>query len=140
MFGRHRCALGFAALFLAGCDLPKDPDETLERVRQGTLRAGLVAGERHRDSDRERLARLTARLNAKLDLVEGDAHALVDGLEKGDLDLVVSLPKNTPFRKPGYTHPVAPPMDGEKPPVWAVPAGENAWLLELNRFIEADRP
>lgn len=133
--------LGMSVLVLAGCDLPKDPDGTLDRVREGTLRAGLIAGEPYQEQDWNRLTRLAARLNARLEIVVGGAHGLVRRLEKGELDLVASLPKDTPFKSPGFTHPVGPPpFEGAMPPVWAVPAGENAWLQELNRFLEAEEP
>ena len=37
------CAL--MAALVAGCGVPRDPETTLERVRGGTLRAGITASE-----------------------------------------------------------------------------------------------
>lgn len=121
---------------LAACGLPRDPHGTLTRVEGGQLRAGLVAGEPNLDSDRARLTTLAASLNATLEPQTGDPHDLMMKLERGDLDIIASLPKDTPFKQAGFTHPAAPKSAGdETPPVWAVRAGENAFLFRVNQFL-----
>lgn len=135
---RAAVIMGIAAA-LSGCDLPKDPQGTLERVEGGVLRAGLVAGAAESSADRVRLAALAAVLGAELRVQEADVHELMSRLEKGDLDVVASLPKRTPFKNAGYTHSVdKAPMSGNGPPVWAVARGENAWLLALNRIVASE--
>lgn len=129
-------------LALAACGAPKDPHATLQTVQGGQLRAGLVAAEANLADDRAKLRALAAELEAELVLQTGDAHALMQKLEKGELDVVASLPKDTPFKKAGFTHPAGPePAPDAKPPVWAVRAGENAWLLRVNTFLmESGQP
>lgn len=59
-----------AALVLAGCSLPRDPEGTLQRATGGTIRAGVTA--------REPWARLEGEAPAgvEVDLVEGFAREI----------------------------------------------------------------
>lgn len=121
---------------LTACGLPKDPNGTLQTVQGGELRAGLVAGQPYAEADRARLQRLADSLGATLSVREADAHFLMKELKEGRLHLVASVPRNTPFKHAGFTHPAGPkPPDQAKPPVWAVPPGENAFLLAVNSFL-----
>lgn len=86
-----------AALVLAGCSLPRDPEGTLQRATGGTIRAGVTA--------REPWARLEGEAPAgvEVDLVEGFAREidaevrwlpgaeaeLMAALETGQLDVIV---------------------------------------------------
>ncbi len=124
------------AATLTACGLPKDPNDTLQTVQGGELRAGLIAGQPGAARDRALLQDFADSLGAELAIEEGDAHGLMKKLAEGELNLVTSLPKNTPFKHAGFTHPAGPkPADQAKPPVWAVPPGENAFLLTVNRFL-----
>lgn len=118
---------------VAACDLPRDPHGTLESVQGGTLRAGLVAAEPDEAKDLARLEAFAASLNAELQVRTGGSHDLVEALENGELDLVASLPKSTPFATVGFSA----PFDGpdEKKRVWAVRPGENGFLLKADRFL-----
>ncbi|WP_022698672.1 hypothetical protein [Euryhalocaulis caribicus] len=137
-----RILLLVLGLGLAACGAPRDPHSTLKAVEGGQLRAGLVAGVAGLADDRAKLQALASEMDAELVTQTGDAHALMRKLERGELDIVASLPKNTPFMKAGFSHPAGPRAAPDaKPPVWAVRAGENAWLLRVNIFLmqtEAD--
>ncbi|PVE23333.1 hypothetical protein DC522_16490 [Microvirga sp. KLBC 81] len=126
---------------LAGCDLPRDPEETLEAVRGQELRVGVLKFGENAEKDRPIVERLAASLEAKLVYVEGDAHALFEDLKRGHLHLVIGgVPETTPFEKElGLSKPVG-PLHGareEEDRVIAVRPGENAFLLRVNQAIEA---
>jgi|SRR5918993_1926167 hypothetical protein len=126
---------------LAACDLPRDPEKTLEAVRGQELRVGVLKFGQNAEKDRPVVERLAASLEAKLVYVEGDAHALFEDLKRGHLHLVIGgVPESTPFGKElGLSKPVG-PLHGaheEEDRVLAVRPGENAFLLRVNEVIEA---
>src|SRR5829696_9843751 len=83
---------------LAGCDLPRDPEETLETVQGQELRVGVLKFGQNADKDRPIVERLATSLGSKPVYVEGDAHALFEDLKRGKLHLVIGgVPKPTPF-------------------------------------------
>jgi hypothetical protein len=128
---------------LAGCDLPRDPEETLETVQGQELRVGVLKFGQNADKDRPIVERLAKNLEAKLVYVEGDAHALFEDLKRGHLHLVMGgVPESTPFEKElGLSKPVG-PLHGaheEEDRVMAVRPGENAFLLRVNEVTEAAR-
>lgn len=126
---------------LAGCDLPLDPEETLETVQGQELRVGVLKFGENADKDRPIVERLAGSLGSKPVYVEGDAHALFGDLKRGHLHLVIGgVPESTPFAKElGLSKPVG-PLHGaheEESRVIAVRPGENAFLLRVNQAIEA---
>jgi hypothetical protein len=126
---------------LAGCDLPRDPEKTLETVQGQDLRVGVLKFGENADKDRPIVERLARSLGAKLVYVEGDAHALFEDLKRGHLHLVIGgVPESTPFAKElGLSKPVG-PLHGareDEDRVIAVRSGENAFLLQVNEAIEA---
>jgi hypothetical protein len=126
---------------LAGCDLPRDPEETLETVQGQELRVGVLKFGQNADKDRPIVERLGSSLGAKLIYVEGDAHGLFEDLKRGHLHLVIGgVPESTPFAKElGLSKPVG-PLHGayeEENRVLAVRPGENGFLLRVNEVIEA---
>ena len=110
-------------LLLAACGLPRDPDGTLERVRGGTLRVGVVHNPPWASLPRPgeaagveaRLVRaLAAEMGARVEWVPGGASALRGELEHRQLDLVIGgLSAADPwgpklaFTRPYYTDSVA---------------------------------
>jgi len=130
-----------AGLALAGCNVPRDPEGTLETVQGQELRVGVLKFGQNGDKDRPIVEQLAASLGSKLVYVEGDAHALFEDLKRGRLHLVVGgVPESTPFAKElGLSKPVGPLHDAheEEERVLAVRPGENAFLLRVNEVIEA---
>jgi hypothetical protein len=129
------------AAMLAGCDLPRDPEETLGTVQGQDLRVGVLKFGENAEKDRPIVERLATSLGSKLVYVEGDAHALFEDLKRGHLHLVIGgVPESTPFAKElGLSKPVG-PLHGaheEVGRVIAVRPGENAFLLRVNQAIEA---
>jgi polar amino acid transport system substrate-binding protein len=137
----------FAALLvgsgLAGCDLPRDPEGTMQAVRGRELRVGVLNFGVNAENDRPIVERLAASIGSKAIYVDGDAHALFEDLKRGRIHLVIGgVPKSTPFAKElGLSKPVG-PLHGaheEDHRVLAVRPGENAFLLRVNQAIEEVR-
>ena len=95
------------ALLPAGCGIPRDPEGTLERVRGGTLRAGITAsapwttleGGRPGGVEVELVERFAGELGARVEWVDGSEADLVAALEMREVDLVVGgLTADTPWQ------------------------------------------
>lgn len=149
---------------LAGCDLPRDPEDTLQQARGGTLRVGVIhdkpwtleasGGEPARGVEVELVNRLASELDATVVWESGGDSRLMQKLEEFELDLVVGgIVQNTAWEKRvGLTSPyfIEQPKsaaDGkasrihrkERKHVFAIPPGENGWLVHLDRFLEDNR-
>lgn len=142
-----RMRRGLLALFVVvGC-LPRDPDGTLERVRGGVLRVGVVAAAPWvigdpdgppRGSEVDAVRGLAASLGAEVVWVPGGETAHMRALQARRLDLVIGgLVADSPYREEvGFTRPYA-DCDGAR--VVAGPPGENRWLMTVEAFL-ADHP
>lgn len=127
------------ALVVAGCGLPRDVDGALERVRGGALRAGVtdnppwteVGDGEPAGAEVELVERFADGLGARVEWRRGSESALMTALGNGELDLVVGgFEEQSPWiEQASLTHPYA---DGH---VWALPLGENAWQVEVERFL-----
>jgi polar amino acid transport system substrate-binding protein len=91
-------AFAFAAIG-TGCQYPRDPDGTLNRVEGGVMRVGvtsadpwvLMDGEEPSGGVEVELARRFARdLDARVEWVHGSEEELVDALKEGQVDLVLA--------------------------------------------------
>jgi polar amino acid transport system substrate-binding protein len=100
-------AVVLLAVGVAGCGIPRDPEGTLERVRGGTLRAGITASEpwttleggRPGGVEVELVERLAQELGARVEWVDGSEAELIGALEVRELDLVVGgLTADTPWQ------------------------------------------
>lgn len=99
--------LAVLALLPAGCGIPRDPEGTLERVRGGTLRAGITASApwttleegRPGGVEVELVERFAGELGARVEWVDGSEADLMAALEMRELDLVVGgLTADTPWQ------------------------------------------
>jgi polar amino acid transport system substrate-binding protein len=87
-----------AGVVLAGCQIPQDPYDTLERVRGGTLRVGVSQHDPWVKLDSpepggvepELLRRFAAGLDARIQWTEGSEAELIDALRERQLDVVVA--------------------------------------------------
>lgn len=132
------------ALLLSGCGLqvPVDPDGTLDRVRGGELRVGLSADEPEEEALVEGFAE---RLDAEVIWRDGGEEQLMTALEDGELDLVIGgLTDQTPWSThAAITRPYAESVDDRGRTVrhvMAAPLGENAFLVELETYLEEAAP
>jgi ABC-type amino acid transport substrate-binding protein len=138
------------ALCLAGCGVavPSDPQGTLERVRGGELRAGaspsgslvtVEAGEVG-GTLADLVDDLARSLDARVTWTVGSEEDLVDGLESGDLDLVIGgMTDATPWTdRAGVTRAYDSVPGASGPVVLFVPLGENAWQAVVERHLDEE--
>ena len=112
--------LAFLVLAVAAaCDLPRDPEGTLERVRGGTMRVGVVerrpwttlpAGGGAGGLEGALVAELARELGARIEWVRSTESQLLEALRLRELDIVIGgLTDGSPwarhvaFTKPFYT-------------------------------------
>lgn len=142
--GKFEGVLVSLALFfsVAACDdFPKDPEGTLNRVRGGTVHAGIVENPPWAEVDGgtasgievQLVEQFAASLDAEVHWAEISGPAAMHALEERKLDIVVGgFQQNDPWKsKVGFSRPYIP---GTKH-VMAVPKGENAWLVALETFL-----
>jgi hypothetical protein len=129
--------------------VPTDPDGTLQTVTGGELRVGVSSDEGLADVSKgtptgpliDLVDRYAESLDADIDWTIGSEETLVVMLEEGDLDLVVGgLTDQTPWADRvgvtrGYNEIEG--ADG-RAIVMFVPLGENAFLTELEKFLDTE--
>lgn len=147
-------------LMLTGCasSFPADPQGTLEKAQGGTLRvgasingdwvrisadtSGAVRSSDVQGTEADLVRDFAAQLGADVEWVAGTEQVLAEELKHGGLDLVIGgLDDKTPWvTHAGLTRPYAESRDGRgnlHKHVILVPLGENAFLLELDKFLMA---
>lgn len=97
------------AIFLAGCDLPRDIEGTEDRVRQGTLRVGVIDGAapwvawhsgKPRGVEVQLVRELAERIQSDIQWVSGSDTELFRALAAFELDLVIGrIDRTSPWRK-----------------------------------------
>jgi polar amino acid transport system substrate-binding protein len=120
-----------AAVTATGCQYPRDPDGTLNRVEGGVMRVGvsegdpwvLLDGDRPTGGAEVELARRFARdLGARIEWVQGTEEELVEAAKEGQVDLILAgLTSKSRWKKDvAFTRPYV-----ETRSVVGVPAGES---------------
>jgi polar amino acid transport system substrate-binding protein len=99
----------FALGGLAGCEFPRDPEGTLERVRGGTLRVGVIEDEpwvklsQNREPtgvEPELVRQFADELDADVEWVGGSESELVEAMRGYQLDLLIGgLTRSSPWQK-----------------------------------------
>ncbi len=133
------------AFALTACGLPRDPEGTLERVEGSSMRVGvtdsppwvvITEGE-PTGVEAELLQHLARDLDAQIEWVEGSESEILEQVEQGHLDLAIGgftadnpWAKEVTFIQPYFTL-------GEDVHVVAVPHGENAWIVRVERFLRS---
>lgn len=142
--------LGLIAL---GCDMPHDVDGTHATATQGKIRVGVSECEpwtgendgEYSGIEVELVAKLAKQLGAEPEWHLGSESELFEKLHQGQLDIVIGgITEDTPWSDyvgltRAYAETTDQPADDPKKHVWAVRAGENRWLLELDRFLQEHR-
>nr|WP_272902245.1 transporter substrate-binding domain-containing protein [Brevibacterium daeguense] len=144
--------LSLLVAVLAGCSghYPADPHGTLNRVTGSILRVGVshnkpftsLEGETPAGEEVALIEEFASTLDAEIEWMDGSVEELVDQLEHGRLDMIIGgLTDQTPWQsKVGLTLPYAETTDefGQTDKhVMAVRMGENAFLLELDTFLQS---
>ncbi|MGO2931783.1 hypothetical protein [Microbacterium sp.] len=138
-----------AALAGCGVSVPTDPDGTLHDVSGGELRVGVSADEGLAEVSAgsasgpliDLVGAFAESIDADVEWSSGSEETLVAEVEAGDLDLIVGgLTDQTPWVDRvgvtrGYTG-----IDGadDRAIVMFVPLGENAFLAELETFLDTE--
>lgn len=152
---------GLVVLAITGCgvDIPADPEGTLDSVRGGTLAVGAVphgdfvevtgpigprgtVGEEQVSGSEVDLVRDFAdELGAGIEFRVAGEEELVRRLDDGSVDLVIGgLTSETPWDSDaGVTRPYTERVLGgeRRQLVMLAPQGENAFVSELERFLDA---
>ena len=142
-----RPAVAFLLLLAAmtGCGVPRDSEGTLERMRGGVMRVGVtdhppwdsVTAEVVRGIEPVLVAELAATIGARPTWRRGAESELLAALARRELDLVAGgLTDDSPWAsKVALTRPYTTDQSG-RGHVLAVPAGENGWLVTVERFLQ----
>jgi polar amino acid transport system substrate-binding protein len=100
--------LALVALVVSGCQYPRDPEGTLDRVEGGTLRVGVIedppwvdlSGREPAGVEPELVRQFAAQLDADIEWVEGTESDLAEALAGFQLDLIVGgLDRGWPYGK-----------------------------------------
>ncbi len=146
---RPLAALAFVAalLCLAACDLPRDPNGTMNRVRGGTLVVGIVEGSSYASlgaseatgEDADLARRVADTFGAEPRWTRGTADQMVAALDDGAVDLAIGgIPRRAPWTtRVALTASIGGMnLGGERVErAFALPLGENRWMLEVNRVV-----
>ena len=144
-----------AALMLTGalsaCTLtiPTDPDGTLSAVSGGTLRVGAgeepglieIDGRTATGPLPDLVTSFAERIDADTEWVIAGEQTLVTMLEEGELDLAIgAFQGDTPWSdRAGVTRAYSDlPGTGGREVVMLVPLGENAFLSQLELFLDEE--
>lgn len=139
------------ALVLSGCggSFPRDPDGTLSRVSGGTLRVGVNERAPYTQVDSDGTVTGTEAdlvqgyaesVGAQVQWVPGVTSELVRELGRGEVDLVIGGIRDDQTVGDRVVLTVAHGQemssDGARHPlVFAAPAGENAFLVSVERYL-----
>lgn len=144
---RRLITLALAASAVSACGLPRDPNKSVDRIRQtAVLRAGFTEhapwvtraeGGRAEGPEAELVERFAESLGARAEWRHGSESQLFDALEQFELDIVVGglTADNPSAPRLGVTRPYVERDD--KQHVMAVAPGENRLLVALERVLGA---
>jgi ABC-type amino acid transport substrate-binding protein len=148
---RSVIAAAIVVVSLAGCgiSIPADPDGTLDTVTGGGLRVGVSPAAPWTEtegngeptgSEVDLVMEFADSVGSEVVWTEGGEADLVSALEKGQLDIVIGgFTDTTPWTsKAAMTQPYAEstgPDGTTAKHVILTPMGENAFLVELERFL-----
>lgn len=140
------------AMSLTGCvtHYPADPHGTLDRVTDGVLRVGAthdepfvsVEGSEPAGDEVRLVEEFADTLGARIEWTTASEEHLVTEMEHGQLDLLIGgMTMDTEWQKKvGLTRPYKETVNayGEtEKHVMSVVNGENAFLLELDQFLQS---
>lgn len=134
--------LATLSLLVLGCSLPWDPENTLEHARGHVLRVGVSHNPPWTDirSESEPLGveadmvrDIAKSLDADVEWIPGGEMDLMQKLEQFEIDLVIGgVTEDTPWKgRVGLTQPHTETKEASY--VFAVPPGENGWIVFLDR-------
>jgi polar amino acid transport system substrate-binding protein len=131
-----------AAVSLFSCDrYPQGPNKTLKKIRGAEIYVGLIHNPpfvSYAEGDTSGIEvglikEFAAQYQSKALWITGSEAILMDKLENFELHLIIGgLKKTTPYKtRIGITRPY------HRALVMAIPQGENALLIELEKFLKS---
>jgi len=134
-----RQLLAVTLLFvLAACQLPKDPENTIQTVQGAVLKVGLLQDPLPQ-IDLTAVTLIADALNAKVEWHRENPHRMLDALEVGDLHLLAGgIPEDSPLTDhAGATNPIGHVTVGADRPerVLLLRRGENRFLMRANMAL-----
>ena len=145
--GRSLILSAFCAsvLSLSACGIPRDPEDSLDRIKQTrVVRAGIVEREPFTSAtggpEADVITAFAQSLGAQVEWHRASESTLFEALEKFELDVAVGgFTFDNPWAlKLGFTRPYL--ETGKKQHVIAAAPGENRLLFELERVLRAHAP
>ena len=138
-----------SSILTASCGLPRDPEKTSERIASThELRVGVSgnapwtddSGPVPRGIEPELARRFAATMGAHVAWTRGSETTLVEALKHHELDLLIGgFDKKTQWSSTaGISQPFTRDADGKKHVMLAA-AGENRFILRLDRFLTAEK-
>jgi hypothetical protein len=138
-----------AVLAVCGCGVPRDAAGTLAFVHGGTMRVGVVAnrpwvidrGATVEGVEGWLASNIAAQAGARIEWVRMPEFELMRALKEREIQLAIGgFVATLPWaREVAFSRPYLQTPDGKRH-VLAAPPGENAWLMLIDRQIEAARP
>jgi polar amino acid transport system substrate-binding protein len=135
-------------LVLVACGLPRDPEGTLDRVIGSSMRVGIVERSPWTILDAqdpagvevELVEGFARHLDAQIEWVRGPEADVLESIELGHLDLAIGgFTADNPWAgKVSFIQPYF--ILGEDQHVMAVPHGENALVVRLERYLRSRLP
>ena len=134
---------------LAGCQFPRDPEGTLNRVEGGTVRVGVVEdepwvklpeNEEPAGVEPELIRQFAEELDAEIEWVEGSESELIEAMRGYQLDVLIGgLVSTSPWRKEvALTRPyVDTEIEFGVPPGEEVPGDLSGVEVWVERYSEA---
>lgn len=128
---------------LAGCDnLPRDPEGSLQRIRQERhFTIGFSGASPEEPMTRRLLAQVERQAGARAVVRQGEGEALLHALSEGQIDLVIGrFTKDSPWQTDiAFAPPLARTTVGGEEIDYkaAVRDGENRWLMLVERASRA---
>jgi polar amino acid transport system substrate-binding protein len=139
----------FLPLLLTACGLPRDPGKTSRRIASThQLRVGVTSnppwvearGAEPSGVEADLVREFASRIGARVQWTEGSETSLATALKDHQLDLAIGgFDAKTPWKSiAGVSQPFAQSAD-KKNHVFLAAAGENQFILTLDRFLTAHR-
>ena len=137
------------AMIVAGCNLPRDPENSLNRIRRtGVLRAGFTVhepwvrldGDAAAGPEADVVKAFAESLGARVEWHKGSESQVFEALEAFEIDIAIGgFEQANPWAPTlGTTRPYV--EVGKKKHIVALPPGENRLLVEFERALRARAP
>jgi len=144
MISVHRRLLAALCIAAIGCSLPRDADDSLSRIENGSMRVGVspnppwvaISGDTLAGYEATILSELSHQLHSRIEMHPGAESVLLQPLHDRKLDIVVGGLTSDSRWKADVALTKGYHKDSEgKQHVLALPPGENRWLVRVEEYL-----